>query len=77
MKVSHCAHSNRSLKLAVQKKIAMYLLIYLLYLLLEDAAVLLEKILALHTVLAGESTQHDHGIGTGEGGLHRKIASVL
>jgi len=64
--------------LAVQLgKIANDLAIDLWYLLLEDAAVLLKKILALHTVLAGESTQHDHGISAGEGGLHNNIASVL
>ena len=39
------------------------------HLLLEDTAVLLEEILALHTVLAGEGSEHDHGISAGEGNL--------
>jgi hypothetical protein len=39
------------------------------HLLLEDAAVLLEKIFALHAVLAGEGAEHDHGVSAGEGHL--------
>lgn len=39
------------------------------HLFLEDAAVLLEEVLALHAVLAGEGAEHDDDVSAGEGNL--------